>query len=120
VDGGDPGTKNTAWIITEDRPRSEPLRSRATGLYLEEACKLERWSAQRGKREFIGKAPESLQLYAPMPARFDAHFSVYIVSWLLDAMNSPGWDKSGAAKAGLGIALSDFAQSQHRRRQKSR
>jgi hypothetical protein len=40
-----------------------------------------------------------LQLYAPMPARFDAHFSVYIVSWLLlGAMNSPDWDKWGAQK----------------------
>ena len=63
--------------MTPERLRTEPLRSRAMGLFLEEACKLEWRSVERRKKHnLIAKPQKSLQLSVPVPAHFDAHSSV--------------------------------------------
>jgi hypothetical protein len=60
--------------MTPERLRNEPLRSRAIGMFLEEACKrVAKWK----NRNLIAKPQKSLQLYVPVPAHFDAHSSVY-------------------------------------------
>jgi hypothetical protein len=70
-------------LFKEDRPRSEPLRSQATGLCLEEAAN---WSGgahcedeMRAYKPSILQVIEALRSYA---RSLDAHFSVYSVSCL--------------------------------------
>ena len=54
--------------MTPERLRTEPLRSWAMGLFLEEACKLVWRSVEpRKKRNLIAKPQKSLQLYVPVP-----------------------------------------------------
>jgi len=58
------------------QPRSKPLRSRAMGLYLEEACKFmgEAYFAKETRASSQGPAKSS-QLYAPVPAHSEARSS---------------------------------------------
>ncbi len=67
-------------LFAEERPRSKPLRSRAMGLCLEEACKLEcRVPSEEGIQAY-NQAPSKSLLHIPVPARYDASSAVYSVS----------------------------------------
>src|SRR4029434_9155391 len=53
-----------------DRPRSEPVRSRAMGLYLAESCDLESQRAGKEETRAYGRAPKSRRsftLLCPLP-----------------------------------------------------